>query len=108
MIHGAHTMQAGFQFERYRNDYVPSVTADGAAGQIGFSGQYTGNAEADFLLGLPSYMAYGQGFAGTVGQRNSAFGALLSGQLARHQPSDFEHGASLGALTRPSMKWATA
>jgi hypothetical protein len=77
IIHGAHTMQAGFQFERYRNDYVPSVTADGAAGQIGFSGQYTGNAEADFLLGLPSYMAYGQGYAGTVGQRNSAFGAYF-------------------------------
>ena len=77
MIHGAHTMQAGFQFERYRNDYVPATSADGAAGQIGFSGQYTGNAEADFLLGLPSYMAYGQGFAGTVGQRNSAFGAYF-------------------------------
>jgi hypothetical protein len=77
MIHGAHTMRAGFQAERYRNDYVPATSADGAAGQIGFSGQYTGNAEADFLLGLPSYMAYGQGFAGTVGQRNSAFGAFF-------------------------------
>src|SRR3984885_2189408 len=77
MIHGAHTMHAGFQFERYRNDYVPAVSSDGAAGQITFDGQYTGNAEADFLLGLPSYMAYGQGFAGTVGQRNSAFGAYF-------------------------------
>jgi hypothetical protein len=77
IIHGAHTMRAGFQAERYRNDYVPATSSDGAAGQIGFSGQYTGNAEADFLLGLPSYMAYGQGFAGTVGQRNSAFGAYF-------------------------------
>jgi hypothetical protein len=77
IIHGAHTMHAGFQFERYRNDYVPATSSDGAAGQIGFSGQYTGNAEADFLLGLPSYMAYGQGFAGTVGQRNSAIGAYF-------------------------------
>jgi carboxypeptidase family protein len=77
MTHGAHTMHAGFQFERYRNDYVPATSSDGAAGQIGFSGQYTGNAEADFLLGLPSYMAYGQGFAGTVGQRNSAVGAFF-------------------------------
>ena len=77
MIHGAHTMKAGFQFERYRNDYVPAVTGDGAAGQIGFNGQYTGNAEADFLLGLPSYMGYGQGFSGTVGQRNSAIGAYF-------------------------------
>src|ERR1700722_18033495 len=77
MIHGAHTMRAGFQAERYRNEYVPATSSDGAAGQIGFSGQYSGNAEADFLLGLPSYMAYGQGFAGTVGQRNSAFGAYF-------------------------------
>jgi hypothetical protein len=77
IIRGSHTMRAGFQFERYRNDYVPAVSSDGAAGQIGFSGQYTGNAEADFLLGLPSYMAYGQGFAGTVGQRNSAVGAYF-------------------------------
>jgi hypothetical protein len=77
MIHGSHTMKAGFQAERYRNDYVPAVTGDGAAGQIGFDGQYTGNAEADFLLGLPSYMGYGKGFSGTVGQRNSAFGAFF-------------------------------
>ena len=77
MIHGSHTMHAGFQFERYRNNYVPAVSSDGAAGQVGFSGQYSGNAEADFLLGLPSYMAYGQGFAGTVGQRNSAIGAFI-------------------------------
>jgi hypothetical protein len=86
IIHGAHTMHAGFQYERYRNDYVPSVTADGAAGQIGFSGQYTGNAEADFLLGLPSYMAYGQGFSGTVGQRNSAAGLFFQDdwRVTRH------------------------
>ncbi len=77
LTHGAHTMHMGFQFERYRNNYVPATSSDGAAGQIGFNGQYTGNAEADFLLGLPSYMAYGQGFSGTVGQRNDAIGAFF-------------------------------
>ena len=76
LTHGAHTILMGFQFLRYRNDYVPATSSDGAAGQIGFSGQYTGNAEADFALGLPQYMAYGQGFAGTVGQRNSSYGAF--------------------------------
>ncbi|HTA72057.1 MAG TPA: carboxypeptidase regulatory-like domain-containing protein [Bryobacteraceae bacterium] len=75
--HRSHNMKFGFQGIRYRNDYVPSVTSDGAAGQIGFNAQYTGNAEADFLLGLPSYMGYGQGFSGTVGQRNNAFGAFF-------------------------------
>jgi len=74
LTHGSHTLQFGFQFLRYRNDYNPGTSSDGAAGQIGFSGQYTGNAETDFLLGLPQYMAYGQGFAGTVGQRNSTYG----------------------------------
>jgi hypothetical protein len=77
MTRGAHTMHAGFQFERYRNNYIPATSNDGAAGQIGFTGQYTGNAEADFLLGLPAYIAYGQGFAGTVGQRNNAIGAFF-------------------------------
>ncbi len=75
--HRAHTMKMGLQFIRYRNNYVPATSNDGAAGQIGFNGQYSGNAEADFLLGLPSYIAYGQGFAGTVGQRNSAIGAFF-------------------------------
>src|SRR5579871_497734 len=75
--HGLHTFKFGFQLQRYRNNYIPATSNDGAAGQIGFSGQYTGSAETDFLLGLPSYMAYGQGFAGTVGQRNDAIGAFF-------------------------------
>jgi len=74
---GAHTLRMGFQLQRYRNNYIPATSNDGAAGQIGFNGQYTGSSEADFLLGLPSYMAYGQGFAGTVGQRNNDIGAFF-------------------------------
>jgi hypothetical protein len=73
----AHTLHFGFQLIRYRNNYIPAVSNDGAAGQIGFAGTYTGNAEADFFLGLPAYMGYGLGFAGTVGQRNDAIGAFL-------------------------------
>jgi hypothetical protein len=77
LTHGAHNMKFGFQFIRYRNDYVPATSSDGAAGQIGFNGSYTGNAETDFLVGLPFYMGYGKGFAGTVGQRNSAYGGYF-------------------------------
>jgi len=73
---GAHTVRAGFQGIRYRNNYIPATSNDGAAGQISFNGTYTGYSEADFFLGLPAYMAYGQGFAGTVGQRNFAWGAF--------------------------------
>jgi hypothetical protein len=74
---GAHNLKFGFQFIRYRNDYIPSVVADGGAGQIGFDGTYTGNAETDFLAGLPSYMGIGTGFGATVGQRNDAVGAFI-------------------------------
>jgi len=74
---GAHTLRMGFQLIRYRNNYVPATSSDGAAGQISFNGTYTGYSEADFFLGLPAYMGYGLGFAGTVGQRNSALGAFV-------------------------------
>ncbi len=75
--HANHTFSFGFQGIRYRNNYVPAVSNDGAAGQIGFTGGYTGNTEADFLLGLPAYMGYGVGAASTVGQRNNALGAFF-------------------------------
>jgi hypothetical protein len=74
---GNHTIRAGFQFLRYRNDYVPATSNDGAAGDMSFTGNYTGNSVADFLIGLPTTIAYGKGFAGTVGQRNSAVGAFV-------------------------------
>jgi hypothetical protein len=73
----SHTFHYGFQLIRYRNNYVPATTSDGESGQIGFTGSYTGNAEADFFLGLPAYMGYGLGFSGTVGQRNDAIGAFF-------------------------------
>jgi hypothetical protein len=72
-----HTVKFGVQAIRYRNNYVPATSNDGAAGQVGFNGTYTGYSEADFFLGLPAYMAYGKGFAGTVGQRNNAIGVFV-------------------------------
>ncbi len=75
--HDRHSIRFGFSANRYRNNYVPATTSDGAAGQLSFSGTYTGNSIADFFLGLPSYMGYGEGFSGTVGQRNEALGAFV-------------------------------
>jgi hypothetical protein len=80
--HGPHTVHAGFQVLRFRNDFNPATSNDGGAGQIGFSGAYTGNAEVDFMAGLPSYMgiggaAGGGSFLSTVGQRNSTYGAFV-------------------------------
>jgi hypothetical protein len=77
MTHGSQTIRMGFQFLRYRNDYIPATSNDGAAGTIGFTGNYTGNSIADFLLGLPTTIGYGKGFDGTVGQRNDAIGAFV-------------------------------
>jgi hypothetical protein len=74
---GTHSLHMGFQLVRYRNNYIPATSNDGAAGQILFNGTYTGYSEADFFLGLPAYMGYGLGFAGTVGQRNSAIGGFV-------------------------------
>jgi hypothetical protein len=73
---GAHNLHVGFQALRFRNNFDPT-SGDGAAGQINFNGQYTGNAEADFLLGLPNFIGLGTAAAGTVGQRNSAYGAFV-------------------------------
>jgi Carboxypeptidase regulatory-like domain/TonB dependent receptor-like, beta-barrel len=80
--HGPHIVHAGFQALRYRNDFNPATSNDGGAGQIGFSGAYTGNAEVDFIAGLPAYMGIGatQGggsFLSTAGQRNSSYGAFI-------------------------------
>jgi hypothetical protein len=75
--HGTHTMKMGLQFVRYRNDYVPATSNDGAAGTIGFNGAFTGNSEADFFLGLDNNIGYGKGFAGTVGQRNETYGGFV-------------------------------
>ncbi|MBV8842587.1 MAG: TonB-dependent receptor, partial [Bryobacterales bacterium] len=90
--HGTHTIKTGFQFIRYRNNYVPATTSDGAAGQVGFTGTYTGNAEADFLLGLPSYMGYGVGFNGTVGQRNNAIGVFAQDDWRISKHLTFNYG----------------
>ena len=83
---GSHTVRFGFSANRYRNNYVPATTSDGAAGQISFSGTYTGNSVADFFLGLPAYMGYGKGYSGTVGQRNEAIGAFVQDdwRITRH------------------------
>ncbi len=66
---GAHTMHIGFQFFRYRIDTYYSGNA-GVAGQFDFSGQYSGAAEADFMLGLPTEVQGGIA-GGTWGQRSS-------------------------------------
>ncbi|HTW63917.1 MAG TPA: carboxypeptidase regulatory-like domain-containing protein [Bryobacteraceae bacterium] len=89
---GAHSIRFGFSANRYRNNYVPATTSDGAAGQISFSGTYSGNSIADFFLGLPSYMGYGEGYSGTVGQRNEALGAFIQDDWRINSHLTFNYG----------------
>ncbi|MBV8552488.1 MAG: carboxypeptidase regulatory-like domain-containing protein [Acidobacteriaceae bacterium] len=72
---GVHTMRAGFQVFRDRINTFYSGNA-GIAGQFGFSGQYTGAAEADFMAGLP-YNVQGGIAGGTWGQRSTVYGAFF-------------------------------
>jgi Carboxypeptidase regulatory-like domain len=84
---GSHTMHIGFQGYRYRIDTFYSGN-NGEAGTFNFNGQYTtsstttksgngsGLAEADFLLGLPSEIQGGVN-GGTWGQRSNSIAAFF-------------------------------
>jgi len=71
--YGNHEFRAGFQFNRYRDNFLYPGN-EGLAGFFNFSGQYTGNGTsanpgsglADFMLGLPNNLGIGQG----VGNRH--------------------------------------
>lgn len=73
--HGKHNTRVGFQGWRLRmNGIFPGNS--GNAGQFQFNGQYSGSAETDFLLGLPSQI--GVGLPGPAwGQRGNIFGAFI-------------------------------
>ena len=84
---GTHTMHIGFQGYRYRMDTFYSGN-NGEAGTFNYNGQYTtastttksgngsGIAEADFLLGLPSEIQGGVN-GGTWGQRSNSIAAFF-------------------------------
>ena len=84
---GSHTMHIGFQGYRYRIDTFYSGN-NGEAGTFNFNGQYTtastttksgngsGIAEADFLLGLPAEIQGGVN-GGTWGQRSNSIAAFF-------------------------------
>lgn len=80
---GKHEFHTGFQFNRYRDNFLYPGN-EGLAGQFSFNGQYTSNTaagatgagSADFLLGLPNSLGIGQG----VGNRhvnNSLYSAYF-------------------------------
>jgi len=55
---GRHTIKGGFDFQRlWYRDFLSFFAGDDF-GEYAFAGTFTGNAFADFLLGLPSYTTY--------------------------------------------------
>jgi hypothetical protein len=72
---GSHTVHAGFQYFRERLNTFYSGNS-GTAGQFYYNGQYSGVADADFMLGLPYQIGVGIS-GGTWGQRGNIFGAFF-------------------------------
>ncbi len=55
---GSHTIKGGVDFQKLKfQDYLSFFPGDDF-GEFSFTGQYTGNAFADFLVGLPSVTTY--------------------------------------------------
>jgi hypothetical protein len=73
---GRHTIHAGFQFFRERINVYYAGNA-GNLGSLSFDGQYSGLAEADFFLGLPSGFAGGSAQTGTWGQRSNIIAGFV-------------------------------
>jgi hypothetical protein len=72
--HGKHNSRFGFQGWRLRMNGFFSGNG-GIAGNLDFNGRYSGQAESDFMLGLPDKVAVGR--PGPVwGQRGNIFGAF--------------------------------
>ncbi len=72
--HGKHSVHTGFQWSEYRMNDVYSGN-QGIAGDFDFTGQYTGNAFADFLLGLPEEVDQGEPFP--MHLRTDAYGFFV-------------------------------
>ncbi len=54
-IHGRHTVKAGAEMVSFFvNRYMPNTSGIQTFGSFAFTGKFTGNAYADFLLGLPA------------------------------------------------------
>ena len=72
---GAHTLKMGFTGYRQRINTFYSGN-NGLNGTLTFNGQYSGRAESDFLLGLPSGIGTGTS-GGTWGHRANIFGGFV-------------------------------
>jgi hypothetical protein len=72
---GNHTMHAGFQFFRERLNTFYSGNS-GTAGTFTYNGQFSGLADADFMLGLPSEIGVGIA-GGTWGHRGNIMAAFF-------------------------------
>src|SRR6201996_5298582 len=68
-VHGRHNTRFGFQGWRIRTSGLFNGS-NGQAGSFGFGGLYSGSAESDFLLGLPTNV--GAGSQGSEWEQNNS------------------------------------
>jgi hypothetical protein len=70
---GKHEVRFGFQMWAQHHSFVHG---QGQEGSFGFTGQYTGDAFADFLLGYPfsAYRSFPLTLYGNIGREYAAFG----------------------------------
>jgi len=54
-VHGRHSMKFGIEeINWFENRFMPNTSGNPVFGSFSFTGKFTGNAYADFLLGLPA------------------------------------------------------
>jgi hypothetical protein len=74
-VHGKHSTRFGFQGWRIRTNGLFNGN-NGQAGSFGFNSLYSGSAEANFLLGLPTTVGAGN-LGSEWGQRNNVFAGFI-------------------------------
>lgn len=87
---GNHTMHVGFQLLRYRLNTFYSGNS-GTAGTFTYNGQYSGLADADFMLGLPAQIGIGVN-GGTWGQRANVISAFFQDNWRITSKLNFNYG----------------
>ena len=96
---GRHTFKTGVDVQRVEYRDQSSFFAGDDFGSYSFTGQFSGNAFADFLLGLPSYDALRPEPAGCA-TLHDAVCRLRAGRLAPQRHADLQ--------LRPALRPAAA
>ncbi len=86
-VHGRHTMKFGVEeINWFVNRYMPNNSGNPIFGSYAFTGKFTGNAYADFLLGLPATVTRAGALCHAI-QPVARLGRLCAGRFQSHSTS---------------------